>query len=139
MLFLFLSFWSFFFLNLKSGFGDSGFGVVIISSVNSSGIIVVVVLSPFSNSVVSKVTPLLSSVILSASMILPSIPPTVLLSIFPFRFSGNQEPRNRFYLGVAQNFLFTLKISYFKNPLFDWKSLGEAHASVLHQFRSACW
>ena len=138
MLFLFLYFWSFFFLTLKSDFGDVGFRVVIISSVSPSGIIAVV-LSPFSNSVVSKVTPLLLSVILSASIILPSIPPTVLLSIFPFRFSGNQEPRNRFYLDVAQNFLFTLKISYFKNPLFDWKSLGEAHASVLHQFRSACW
>ena len=137
LLFFFLTFWPFFFLNSKSDFGDSGFRVVIISSVNPSEIIVVVLPSPFSSSlvwilftvvisisvltlvsmllllllVVSKVTPLLLSVtplilsvILSDSIILPSIPPTTLISLFPLRFSGNQEPRNRFYLGVAQNF-----------------------------------
>ena len=110
LLFFFLTFCPLIFFNSKSDFGDSGFRVVIISSVNPSGIIVVV-LSPFSSSVVSKVTPLLLSVtplilsvILSDSIILPSIPPTTLISLFPLRFSGNQEPRNRFYLGVAQNF-----------------------------------
>ena len=52
LLFFFLTFWPFFFLNSKSDFGDSGFRVVIISSLNPSEIIVVVLPSPFSSSVV---------------------------------------------------------------------------------------
>ena len=35
--------------------------------------------------------------------------------------------------------LFSLKISYFKNPILIWPNLGEAHASVPHRFRGACY
>ena len=37
-----------------------------------------------------------------------------------------------------ENFLFSLKISYCKNPLLEGPNLGEARASVLHRFRGAC-
>ena len=72
LLFFFLTFWPLFFLNSKSDFGDSGFRVVIISSVNPSEIIVVVLPSPFSSSVVwilfTVVTPI--SVLSLVSMLL---------------------------------------------------------------------
>ena len=34
-------------------------------------------------------------------------------------------------------FLFSIKISYCKNPLLEGPNLGEARASVLHRFRGA--